>query len=127
MMITLIFCSHQKSWYSNKPYKQILINLEKAGYDLSNRKDTNDVIKIDVCNWSMEDINKIKNVINPILSFKPEENKEKDSLLWICSKYDIILYKDFVDDSLDARYKIILLFLPRNNSNNSKYIENQFN
>jgi hypothetical protein len=112
-------------WYKglNRPYENILKNLTKQGYNLTDfvEKDFvpfipyvvedpheyQKILSIDLkTDWNMEDVTKIKNIIMKTLPFEPEMNKYS-YMTWIATKYDIQMYET------GGTHKIRIIFMTK--------------
>lgn len=107
-------------WYKglNRPYENILNNLTKQGYILTDFVDRNfvpylnedpdknqKILSIDLkTDWNMEDVTKIKNIIMKTLPFEPVVN-EYSYMTWFATKYDVQMYET------GRTHKIRIIFL----------------
>jgi hypothetical protein len=72
LLITLLSCKQNRTELDKisevkKEYKKILNNLEKNGYNLNIKIDSDGLTRILVVRWNMEDSIKIKNIIRWVL------------------------------------------------------------
>jgi hypothetical protein len=109
-------------WYKglNRPYENILNNLTKQGYNLTDFVDRDfvpyrvidldkyqKILSIELkTDWNMEDVTKIKNIIMKTLPFEPEVN-EYSYMTWFTTIYDIQMYET------GRTHKIRIIFLTK--------------
>lgn len=112
----------EADWYKglNRPYENILNNLTKQGYNLTDfierdfvpYRDTDPdkyqkILSIELkTDWNMEDVTKIKNIIMKTLPFEPEVN-EYSYMTWFTTIYDIQMYET------GRTHKIRIIFLTK--------------
>ena len=100
LLITLLSCKQNRTELDKisevkKEYKKILNNLEKNGYNLNIKIDSDGLTRILVVRWNMEDSIKIKNIISKTISFEPKKvEKFEPMLIWTCNKYDVSLSRE---------------------------------
>jgi hypothetical protein len=106
------------NWFrgQNRPYKRILVGLNKQGYDLTHYTDKGPDGKelyIQLANkWNIEEVDKIKNIFMSTLSFEPKictshlpEGKEVTSMIWAGSKYDAQVYQSGFDELIHLSFE----------------------
>ncbi|MGA1978602.1 MAG: hypothetical protein ABSG89_12215 [Bacteroidales bacterium] len=108
----------KNDWFrgQNRPYKKILVALNKQGYNLTNYLDKGPDRKelfIQLANeWNLEDVNNIKNIIMNALFFEPRvctsrlpDGKDVITMIWTGSKYNAYVFQSGFDGMIHLSFE----------------------